>query len=105
MTETNEIKDERIKTEVNIDDYSVVSVLFHDKQKEILRLLIEEELTIIEISKRLDGLNPGTVKRHLMKLEEAHLIFISREEKNEFGINMKYYRSVAKKFNVHLYFP
>ena len=94
-----------LQDEINIYDYSVVSVLFHDKKQEILKLLIDKELTIIEISKKLDGLNPGTVKRHLTDLENANLINISREEKNEFGINMKYYRAVAKKFNVNLSFP
>ena len=67
--------------------------------------MIQEELTIIEISKKLDGLNPGTVKRHLTDLENAKLIVLSKEVRNEFGINMKYYRAVAKQFHVNLSFP
>ena len=95
----------KIKEEMHIHDHSVVSILFHDKKQEILKLLIDEELTIIEISKKLGDLNPGTVKRHLTDLENAQLIYLSREERNEFGINMKYYRAVAKKFLVNLSFP
>lgn len=105
MTEHIEQQEEKIKDELNITDYAVVSVLFHTQKSEILKLLINEELTIIEISKKLGGLNPGTVKRHLTDLENAQLIFLSKEVRNEFGINMKYYRAVAKNFRVNLSFP
>ncbi len=105
MTENNLEQENIIKDEIQIKDYAVVSVLFHVQKSEILKLLINEELTIIEISKRLDGLNPGTVKRHLTDLENANLIYLSKEVRNEFGINMKFYRAVAKRFNVNLSFP
>jgi DNA-binding transcriptional ArsR family regulator len=94
-----------IQNELHITDYAVVSVLFHEVKQEILKLLIFDELTIIEISKRLNNLNPGTVKRHLTDLENAKLIKLSKEERNEFGINMKFYKAVAKTFHVNLSFP
>ena len=105
MANSIEQSENTIKEEIQIQDPSVVSILFHDKKQEILRLLILEELTIIEISKKLGDLNPVTVKRHLTDLENAHLIYLSREERNEFGINMKIYRAVAKKYHVNLSFP
>ena len=105
MTDNSSEQIREIKEEMQIRDHSVVSVLFHTQKSAILKLLIDEELTIIEISKKLEDLNPGTVKRHLTDLENAHLIYLSKEVRNEFGINMKYYRAVAKSFNVNLSFP
>ena len=105
MSEQNNTEEQPIKEEMQIEEYSVVSVLFHSQKQEILKLLITEELTIIEISKKLSNLNPGTVKRHLTDLEKAKLIYLSKEVRNEFGINMKYYRAVAKQFHVNLSFP
>ena len=105
MADQKEEQEQKIKEEMQIHEYAVVSVLFHGQKSEILKLLINEELTIIEISKKLGGLNPGTVKRHLTDIENAQLIVLSKEVRNEFGINMKYYRAVAKNFRVNLSFP
>ena len=102
---TEKFIDNEIKEELEITSHAVVSVLFHELKQQILLLLIQKEMTIIEISKTLDNLNPGTVKRHLSDLEANNLIILSKELKNEYGINMKYYRSVAKKFKVNLSFP
>ena len=84
MADQKEEREHKIKEEMQIHDYAVVSVLFHGQKSEILKLLIAEELTIIEISKRLGNLNPGTVKRHLTDLENAKLISLSKEVRNEF---------------------
>ncbi|MHA1990893.1 MAG: winged helix-turn-helix domain-containing protein [Candidatus Hodarchaeales archaeon] len=99
-----EVKVSKINEEIIISDPSAVSVLFHDKKQEILKLLIKNDLNIREIENKT-GLNPGTIKRHLDDLFEKKLVFQSQTIKNEYGFTLKYYRAVAKKFIVNLEWP
>ena len=83
--------------ELILSDPSAVAIVFHEKKGMILKLLIEKEMTIIEL-KHATGLNPGTIKRHLDDLLKCNLIKISKEQLCEYSIVMKFYRAVAKKF-------
>ena len=89
---------------MTIDDPSVVPILFHEKKQMLLSLLIPEEKTIIDI-KNITNMNPGTIKRHLDDLVNKKLAIQSRLVTNIFGIKMKYYRAVARKFLVKLEWP
>ena len=82
-------------------DPNVVPHLFHDVKSKILNLLIRQKATLRTIAKELN-INPGTIKRHLVDLNEFGLIRIVSEEQNEFGITQIYYRTVAKNFIVIL---
>ncbi len=87
-------------------DPEYLPIFDHEKNKLLLKLLIDRELTIIDL-KNETGLNPGTIKRHLDKLIEKELIFQSRIETNKYGIKMKFYRATAKRFeiNINYYWP
>ena len=98
------VKQSIIEEERVISDPSAVSVLFHDKKQEILKLLINSDLNIREIENKT-GLNPGTIKRHLDDLLEKDLVFQSQTIKNEYGFTLKYYRATAKNFKVELKWP
>jgi len=95
---------QKIKEELMITNPEAVSIVFHEKKGEILSLLIEKEMTIIDLKHATD-MNPGTVKRHLTDLLEYDLVFISREKVNEFSIVMKYYRASAKSFVFNITWP
>ncbi|NVM01988.1 MAG: winged helix-turn-helix transcriptional regulator [Candidatus Helarchaeota archaeon] len=105
--ESNEksvVKDKQIENEMLITDPSTVPVLFHEKKQMILKLLIDKEMTIIDL-KNETKMNPGTIKRHLENLIEKNLVIQSRTAKSEHGITMKYYRATANQFNVKLLWP
>lgn len=87
-----------------IDDPSAVPILFHEKKQMLLSLIIPEEKTIIDI-KNITKMNPGTIKRHLDDLVKKKLAVQSRFFTNEFGIKMKYYRAVARKFLIQIEWP
>lgn len=92
----NKTSDEfQIKDIITISNPSAVPIVFHEKKGAILKLLIEKEMTIIDL-KHVTGMNPGTIKRHLNDLLEYGLIQISRTQISEHSIVMKYYRAVAK---------
>lgn len=93
-----------IKEEIDVTDPAVISIIFHEKKSLILQLLIKEEMTIIDL-KKATKMNPGTIKRHINDLLKYNLVFVSRTEKNEFSIIMKYYRGSAKKFNFEISWP
>lgn len=99
--ETSENNIYHIIEELVVTDHEVVPIIFHEQKSKILKLLIDEEMTIIDL-KHKTGLNPGTIKRHITDLLKHNLIFISKEKINEFSIVMKYYRATAKSilFNV-----
>ena len=82
-------------------DPDILQILAHEKNQRILSLLIEEEMTIIDL-KNETNLNPGTIKRHLNQLIEKELIEQSRIETNRYGIKMKFYRATAKQFEIDI---
>ncbi|MBY8999629.1 MAG: winged helix-turn-helix transcriptional regulator [Candidatus Heimdallarchaeota archaeon] len=100
MSQKDKRKEEKHqpREEITLSDPCTVAIIFHEKKGLILRLLIEKEMTIIEL-KHATGMNPGTIKRHLDDLLKCDLIRISKEKLSEYSIVMKYYRAVAKKFN------
>lgn len=83
---------------------TVITVIGHEKKARILRLLVEEDLTIMDL-KKLTKINPGTIKRHIEDLVEAKLVFQSQILQNEYGFKLKYYRATARKFVFHLEWP
>ena len=93
-----------IKEEIDVTDPDVIPIIFHKKKSFILQLLIKEEMTIIDLKKAIK-MNPGTIKRHINDLLKYNLVFVSRTEKNEFSIIMKYYRASAKTFNFEISWP
>ncbi|MFX0066180.1 MAG: winged helix-turn-helix domain-containing protein [Candidatus Hermodarchaeota archaeon] len=99
-----QIQQSSIPEEKKITDHSAVSVLFHEKKQEILKLLIEKDMNINELKNAIK-LNPGTIKRHIDDLIEKELIFLSQIVKNEYGFTLKYYRATAKHFTVILDWP
>ncbi|MHA1516462.1 MAG: helix-turn-helix domain-containing protein [Candidatus Heimdallarchaeaceae archaeon] len=102
--EKNETITSQIKDEVIIIDPSAVPIIFHQQKGDILKLLIEKDMTIIDL-KHKTGLNPGTIKRHITDLLEKKLVLISKEQISEFGVVMKFYRAVAKKYKFKLEWP
>ncbi len=95
---------EQIDTEKIITDPTAVPILFHDKKQLLLKLLIEKEMTIIDL-KNSTKLNPGTIKRHLTDLVEKGLAKQTRIEINTYGVRMKFYRATAIQFIVNLKWP
>lgn len=99
---------ERGSSEINKDKVisspDTVPVLFHDKRLEFMKLLIEKEMTIIDL-KNATNLNPGTIKRHLTNLVEHGLVIQTRIETNIYGVKMKFYRATAKQFIVDIKWP
>ena len=102
--ETKQDKILKIKEEATITNPSAVPIVFHEKKGMLLKLLVEKEMTIIDLKKET-GLNPGTIKRHLEDLLQHGLIFITKEQINEYGIVMKFYRATAKKLIFKLTWP
>lgn len=97
-------KEEQILNEKEITDPNTVPILFHEKKQMILKLLIEKEMTIIDLKNSIK-MNPGTIKRHLEDLMEKNLVNQSRIKINKFGITMKYYRATAKHFIIKIEWP
>jgi DNA-binding transcriptional ArsR family regulator len=84
-------------SEMILKDPAAIPVLFHEQREAMMRLLVNDGYNIIELSKTMK-MNPGTVKRHLDILMEHGLVFLSSTDTNEYGIKLKYYRAVARKF-------
>ena len=81
-----------------VDRLADIKLLFSQKHSLILDLVIENEMSISEISKSL-GMNPGSVYYYLKELEEHKLARQVREEIKG-GIVKKYYRSTAKQIAI-----
>jgi DNA-binding transcriptional ArsR family regulator len=90
-----------ILEEIIITDPDTVPILFHPEKQKLLRFLIQDEYTIIALSKMTD-MNPGTIKRHLTDLVTYGLAVQSRDDQNEYGIKMKFYRATAKKYRIEI---
>jgi predicted ArsR family transcriptional regulator len=95
---------ETIPNEVEFTDPGVVASLFHPQKQLVLEELIKAERTIYDL-KRMLNLNPGIIKRHIDDLLAKNLIVQTRTGTNEMGMNLKYYRAVAKKFKIRLEWP
>ncbi|MFX0095335.1 MAG: winged helix-turn-helix domain-containing protein [Candidatus Hodarchaeota archaeon] len=110
MNETNHQNGEEttpnseIPQTMMITDPKNVSILYHEKKPIILEMLIEQEMSIIDL-KNATGWNPGTIKRHLDDLVERGFISQTRIERNIYGIKVKYYRAKAKQFIFHVKWP
>ena len=78
-----------------VDKPQDIRLIFSEKHNMILRLLMEQDLSISDIAKIL-SLNPGSVHYHLKELEKHGLVKQVREEVKR-GIIKKYYRSAAKR--------
>lgn len=87
-----------------ITNPEVVVQVMHAKKQLILQQLFNEALTIQDLRKKI-GMNPGTIKRHLDELMAYNLIYIEREERNNYNILMKFYRTTAKKFIINFTLP
>ena len=87
----------------NPDDPKMV-ILIHKQKREVLKVLIEQELNIKEIE-NITKINPGTIKRHLDDLVENGLVLQTQTIKNEYGFVLKYYRAVVKKLIVNFEWP
>lgn len=79
----------------NIDE---LRALLDRKRVVILRMLAEEALTVKQLADRM-GLVPASVHYHVKVLERAGLVALV-EVKEKSGILEKYYRSVAREFQV-----
>jgi predicted ArsR family transcriptional regulator len=87
---------------LTVTDSELALTILHGKKKMILSLLLNNAMTIQEIKKET-GLNPGTIKRHLLDLIANDLIFIQEERKSEkYNINMKFYRAKAKEIRINI---
>ena len=78
-----------------VDKPQDIRLIFSEKHNMILRLLMEQDLSISDIAKIL-SINPGSVHYHLKELEKHGLVKQVREEVKR-GIIKKYYRSAAKR--------
>ncbi|MCK5141202.1 MAG: winged helix-turn-helix transcriptional regulator [Candidatus Heimdallarchaeota archaeon] len=103
MSQKEKQEEEKLqpREEITLTNPCAVPIVFHEKKGQILKLLVEKEMTIIDL-KHATGMNPGTIKRHLDDLLEYDLIRISKEQLSEYSIMMKYYRAVAIKFNFNI---
>lgn len=104
MDTNNSITDFAIKDEIVLSDPEIISVFRSEGKQDILKVLINQEMNIHEL-KTILKLNPGTVKRHLDQLLEYKLIKQTREDENSWGVKMKYYRAVAKRYIIHFSWP
>jgi hypothetical protein len=102
--DTKESDNPKIQEEITISNPLAIPILFHEKKGMILKLLIEKEMTIIDL-KLETGLNPGTIKRHIDDLLQYDLVFISRTQISEQSVVMKFYRAKAKKYNFDIKWP
>ena len=104
----NEKEDRKLDTKILdqkiITEPEAVPILFHSTKQKILEILIEREMTIIDLKRSL-GLNPGTIKRHLDDLIEAGLVVQVRTMENKYKVVMRFFRSTAKCFIVNLRWP
>lgn len=99
-----EQEQKEIKDLILVTDPSLVLVILHEKKRQILNILLNEEMNIQDL-KKATGLNPGTVKRHLDDLIKNNLVFISSIKINDYNIKMKYYRALAKKIKISITLP
>ena len=93
-----------IKDNFTLENPDAITIFKSEGKQDILKILIEKEMNIHDLKNALK-LNPGTIKRHIDQLLEFNLIVQTREDENSWGVRMKYYRAVAKKFIIHFEWP
>ncbi|MHA1301352.1 MAG: winged helix-turn-helix domain-containing protein [Candidatus Helarchaeota archaeon] len=104
VNDSSLMDDDIIQTKKLISNPEIVPILFHEKKQEILKLLIEKEMTIIDLKNSLK-MNPGTIKRHLQDLITKNLVKQTKIKINKYGIKMKYYRATARQFIFNIKWP
>ena len=87
-----------------ISDPNVIPSFNHEKKQILLRVLLKEAKTIMELS-TATGMNPGTVKRHISELQKFGVVLISHTRINKKRILLKYYRASALHFIFHFQWP
>ena len=87
-----------------ITDPALIMQVMHSNKQRILKEIFQQGRTIQEL-KNLTGMNPGTIKRHLDELMKHSLVDVERTDRNEYKILMKFYRTVAKNFEIHFTLP
>ncbi len=87
-----------------IKDPNVIPSFNHEKKQILLKILLREAKTIMELS-NATGINPGTVKRHISDLQNKGIVVIARTQINQKRILLKYYRSAALHFIFHFEWP
>lgn len=78
-----------------VDKPEDIKLIFSEKHNMILKLVMDNEMSISDIAKKL-GVNPGSVHYHLKDLERHGLVKQVREEIKG-GVVKKYYRSAARR--------
>lgn len=104
MSTNNEASEFVLQDEIVLTNPDAITLFRSEGKQDILRVLMDKEMNIHDIKNALK-LNPGTIKRHLDQLLEFNLIVQTREDKNSWGVKMKYYRTVAKKFVIYFAWP
>jgi DNA-binding transcriptional ArsR family regulator len=89
------VPDNKIQDMIVVEKPQDIRLIFSKKHNMILKLVMEKEMSISEISRALD-FNPGSVHYHLKELEKRGFVKLVREEVKG-GVVKKYYRSVAKR--------
>lgn len=79
-----------------IDSLKKMNALSDPRRKEILDLLMQQPMTISQISRILGGYPAGS-RHHVLKLKEAGLVVLSGTRTSD-GYTEKYYRAVADAF-------
>ncbi|QLH06778.1 ArsR family transcriptional regulator [Nitrosopumilus ureiphilus] len=67
-------------------------IFSNESSRKILTLLLERELTIMNISK-VSGLSPNLVIHHLKKMIDSDIVIITKESKNSRGRPLRSYRA------------
>ena len=104
MSKFNSKFPSELKAEMLVTNPQDIPTLLHEKKWEILQILINHEKTIRQLSAELDK-NPGTIKRFIKDLVNRQFIEESRTFQNEYGITLKFYRAIARKYIIHLELP
>ncbi len=81
-----------------VSDIDELRALLDSKRVVILRMLAEESLTVKQLADRM-GLVPASVHYHVKVLERSGLVALV-DTKEKSGILEKYYRSIAREFQV-----
>ena len=67
-------------------------IFSNESSRKILTLLLEKELTIMEISKE-SGISPNLIIHHLKKMIESSIVTITKESTNSRGRPLRFYRA------------